>query len=121
MAELLIRDIDKVNDDPYLDVRCTKRGDVITVQEDGWPWGRKEVGNPIWRIIKLDAPLSECLQLLSQELPQSTTPDRMTRVRAFYFDLDAFDAGERNIKKLIVSKPRLSDPNVLGDDRRVIG
>lgn len=121
MAELLVRIIDKVNDDPYLDVHCTKRGDVIVVRPDGWAWGQKEINNPEWRIVKLQASVSECLQFLSPELPQSATPDRMVRKRAFMLDIDLLDAGEVKVEKLIVRKARMQDPNVFGDDKRVFG
>lgn len=121
MAELLVRIVDKTNDDPYLDVRCTKRGDVITVQPDGWAWGKEELANPEWRIVKIAASVAECLQFLSPELPQSATPDRMIRKRAFKFDLEKLDAGTTDLAELKVTKSRLVDPNVIGDDKRIIG
>lgn len=121
MAELLVRVVDKTNDDPYLDVRCTKRGDVIVVKPDGWAWGKQELANPDWRIVKIDASIEECLQLLAPELPQSVTPDRMTRKRAFKIDLDKLDAGVTDLAELKVTKNRLVDPGVIGEDKRVIG
>lgn len=121
MPELLVRVVDKVNSDPYLDALCTKRGDVIVVKPDGWAWGGKERDNSEWRIIKLDAPEAECLQFISAELPETATSNRMVRKRAFTFDIEAFDAGERRITKLLVRKPVLNDPKVFGPDKRVIG
>lgn len=53
MCEILIRVIDKTHPDPVEDVLCTKRGDVLAVQEDGWLWGTGDQSNPDWRIIKL--------------------------------------------------------------------
>lgn len=120
-AELAVRLVDKINEDPYLDVRCTKRGDVIVVVEQGWKWGKKELENPEWGFFYVPASVHECMQLLSPELPQTPTPDRMLRKRAFSFDIEAYEAGERDIKKLIVTKKRLEDPRVLGEDVRVIG
>jgi len=53
MCELLVRLVDKVNDDPELDLQCLKRGDVVTIQEDGWNWSERERTNPDWMIIKV--------------------------------------------------------------------
>lgn len=54
MAELLLRVVDKIN--PHCPIKnrlCTKRGDVIHVARDGWPWGSDETANPHWVIVKL--------------------------------------------------------------------
>lgn len=54
MAELLLRVVDKFN--PHCAIKnrkLTKRGDVIHVAPDGWGWGKEEIANPEWRIVKL--------------------------------------------------------------------
>jgi len=66
MCELLIRVIDKVNNDTRLNYQCTKRGDVIVVVEDGWNWTEKELKNPDWRIIKLPGVPVATLSYLTQ-------------------------------------------------------
>tara|TARA_R110000868_G_scaffold44119_3_gene147716 strand:- start:354 stop:764 length:411 start_codon:yes stop_codon:yes gene_type:complete len=53
MCELLIRVEDKTNSDPVLDRQSSKAGDIITVQEDGWAWGTKELDATHWMIVKL--------------------------------------------------------------------
>lgn len=53
MAEILLRVVDKTNDDKQLDAQCSKRGDVIVVMPDGWAWGREELKSDVWRIVKL--------------------------------------------------------------------
>lgn len=51
--EILLRVVDKINlDDPIKNNQCTKRGDVIVVVPDGHNWGKEELSNPDWRIIK---------------------------------------------------------------------
>lgn len=91
MSELLVRIVDKVNDaDPYLNAKCTKRGDVIVVVEDGWAWGGKEKANPEWRIVKLPkVTVSEAQAFLSPEpITDPAAPNRVKQRRAFRLNLD---------------------------------
>jgi hypothetical protein len=68
MAEFLVRVTDKVNSDFYRNTKCTKRGDVIVVQADGWEWGLKERTLPEYRIVKVvGMPLSEAQQWVEPE------------------------------------------------------
>jgi hypothetical protein len=53
MAEILLRIVDSVTDDPKMAERASKRGDVISVQRDGWPWGREELKSEFWRVVKM--------------------------------------------------------------------
>lgn len=94
MAELLLRVVDKSNpDDPYKDVKLTKRGDVIVVMPDGWAWGAEELSNPQWRILKWPAlSMSAASAFLSPEIdtaPQPVGDNPMLQRRGFSFDLDA--------------------------------
>ena len=129
MAEVLVRVVDKVSSDPYLDAQCTKRGDVIHVAPDGWSWGTKEIQNPDWRIVKLpNVSESDLAALLIPELhddPQN--PSRVLQRRAFKLDLDALqlDGGTSaatstvslvEVMAMKVRKARLSDPNVFEAD-----
>lgn len=70
MAELLLRVVDKpLSGDLKTDVMRTMRGDVITVQKDGWKWSPRELNNPAWRIIAFPgAPVSEFNGMLQREL-----------------------------------------------------
>lgn len=91
MAELLVRVVDKVNvESIYLDCGCTKRGDVIVVRPDGWAWGRCELNDPQYVVVRVpDMSLTEAEAL--------TTPDPgfgmrgaspTLHKRAFKWDLD---------------------------------
>ena len=134
MAELLVRVVDKVNADPYLNAKCTKRGDVIVVQPDGWPWGKDEQKNPAWRIVKVPGlSVIDASAFLGPEL--DTDPEQPSAVlqpRAFKLDLDHLpasiaavlaDAKRRNptarafmsaadLAALKLAKPALADPDI---------
>lgn len=137
MCELLVRIKDKTSDDPRKDAQLTKRGDVICVQPDGWPWGKEEVSAAFWRIVKIPGvSVGDFAHLLSEQLPQSQKPDEMLRRRAFRLDLDAIDAAhfaDDGAKKAAatldalgvlsasVEKARLHDPDKVGDTPAAIG
>jgi hypothetical protein len=89
MAEFLIRVHDKTNPNSiYEDVRCMKRGDVVVVCEDGWPWSQKELTAPYWRIVKVPGmPMEEAQALTTPELGDINV-NRMLRRRAFKLDVD---------------------------------
>lgn len=89
MPELLLRVIDKINsDDPHLDARMTKRGDVIVVCPDGHDWGKDELSAPYWRIISVAAmPMLEAQEFLAQESGDQRL-NRMLQKRIMKFDID---------------------------------
>lgn len=96
MAELLVRVVSKTHADFYVDVKQTKRGDVIVVAEDGHVWGVEELSNPDWRIFKVPhVTVSAASAFLSPEpatSPDDYGPDGFARAlqkRAIYLDLDA--------------------------------
>ena len=137
MCELLVRVKDKTSNDPRKDVRLTKRGDVIAVQPDGWPWGKEEVAATFWRIVKIPgAAVGDYAHLLVEQLPQSRELDEMLFRRAFHLDLDAIDVAyfaDDGVKKApavldaaavlgaSVEKERAADPAKIGEDPTVFG
>lgn len=64
------------------DIDHLKAGDVIACQPDGFEWGREEINNPAWRILRVELLPSEADALLSQapDVPgvKKTTPRRYT-------------------------------------------
>jgi hypothetical protein len=47
VAELLVKAVDHIHADPTINTRdCYKRGDIIGVAPNGWPWGAKELKAP---------------------------------------------------------------------------
>lgn len=135
MAEILVRIRDKeTHPDPYVDVKRSKRGDVIAVCPDGWKWTHIELTNPDWRIIKvigLDAAVAR--QLLAPESGDERV-DKMLRRRKYKLDVDFADlpkAGKDYLRddtriqpsitiskvmaqSLITLKPPPQDPAVIG-------
>lgn len=94
MVEMLIRVEDKRNlDDPEMDAKLTKRGDVIVVMPDGWNWGRAELSAPFWRIVRVPLTMDEANAMLGEQKDTDPlNPSRVLRRRAFKYDLDAIMA-----------------------------
>lgn len=93
MAEILLRVVDKTNPDKGLDALCTKRGDVISVYPDGVNWGRKQVNNPSYRIIKMPGvPVEALLDLVEPEYAVDGNGDRiLVRKRAKQLAIDKLE------------------------------
>lgn len=90
MAELLVRIVDKTHPDPVQDCRCTKRGHVIVVQPDGWPWGRLERTSDQWRIVEVPGVWVGVFAHLLVEEPETDIrqPNPHRQIRAFRLDVD---------------------------------
>lgn len=89
MAEMLVRLYDKyTGKDPVTLAKTTKRGDVIVVQDDGWPWSPAERKSPDWIIISVNMPLAKAQAMLA---PEQGDPIKnpLLQLRAFKVDLDA--------------------------------
>lgn len=142
--ELLVRIVDKPKSgDAVVDAQRTTAGDVIAAKPDGHFWGREEVANPEWRIIRVPGMgEAEADALLSGELPRAFAPNRMLRKRGVKLDVSQLDAlaggaimAERSAtqrgvaavvtREQIVAcrsvKTPLSDPNIVGPRKAVIG
>lgn len=137
MCEILLRVVDKVGTDPYNDAKLLKAGDVVCVQDDGWPWGREELKNPDWRIVKIPSlAVTTATSFLGPEFDiDPAHPSRVLRRRAFSIDLShgslptpfkswLADSTRASPTKTIAmngtqllslkkAKTRLTDPNVI--------
>jgi len=120
MAELLVRTVDKINEDFYLNLQCTKRGDVIVVCEDGWSWGKDELNSDQHAIIKLPGvAVDDVAHLLAPE-PQTDphNPSATLQKRLWKLDLDHPAAKAKQLDKdtllktLAKKKPSIKDPKV---------
>lgn len=90
MAEILLRVVDKVNPDLYLNAGLLHQYDVVTIQDDFWEWSTEERTSPDWVIIK--APLStieELASFLQPELPPLDNPTKPCWRRLYYLNPDA--------------------------------
>lgn len=94
IVELLMQHTNKVNPDAYRDPGCEKRGDVITIQREGWGWTQTELNNPDWRIIKLNLPVNVILSLLAPE--EGEFAHRIARKRKYDIDVSAIPVGVQN-------------------------
>lgn len=125
MCELAVMIVDRSVDDPYVDVKAYKTGDVITIQEDGWPWSAAELTNPDWRIVHLpNVSVSQAMAFVSAE-PETDpqNPSRMLQRRGHRLDLTSLtlNANVRttlslNFGQLMARKVKRAerqDPNVI--------
>jgi len=125
MAELLVRNIDKINpNSAELNMQCFKRGDVIVVQEDGWGWSPAELAGSPWTVIKFpDGSVSAANSYLPPAYAAGPDDPRIILPRAFYFDLDlpgvspgtgevVFAGGDAEMLSYKVEKGVVANPNV---------
>jgi hypothetical protein len=145
MAELLIRVVDKINDDVYKNAQCTKRGDVIVAQADGWQWGRVELSDPRYRIVRIPTLTVDEARAFTAPEPHTGPgkPSPTLQKRAFKFDVDhhtipadfaawladdsrAVPIHEASLHRdhahaLVSRRPPIQDPAVIGTDNKEIG
>jgi len=145
MAELLVVVESTIHpEDFYANCCLPKRGDVIDVKEDGARWGKSELGDPRWRIVRIPGiGVSEAKAWLSREPDIGLVRSRTLQYRAFKLDVDALaekDAdfaafldgkdAERvceaklslvDIRAAKVRRPRIEDPSIIGDNPHIIG
>lgn len=100
--------------DVYEDVQRTKRGDIITVQPDGWEWSREEQTAPYWRILKVPTLTKQEAELYDKDEHQV----RVAKDGANQFDKPA--TSQRRGYNFDLDSPLLSAELVqyLADDRR---
>jgi hypothetical protein len=126
MSELLVRIVDKINPDFYLNTKCTKRGDVIVVRPDGWAWGSEELTNPQWTILRLpNVPLTEAEALLGPEKNADPShPSHTLQRRTSHLDLDHLPANLdtlplQTFQALKLRKQPVVDPAVFGEAHNI--
>jgi len=125
MAELLVRNIDKVTTTSFeLNTQCLKRGDVVVVQEDGWHWSPKELAGDPWTVVKFPGgTVSAANSYLTSVYSSGPDDDRIILPRAYYFDLDqagvspaagevTFAGGDAVMLSYKVEKGVVVNPNV---------
>lgn len=116
MAELLVFTTDTVGDDVYKNAKLPKRGDVITIQKDGWPWADGELKEPRFLILKLPGvAVSDLSSLISHEVSAAPSndpgalqwihPTNTLQYRGFHLDLDSLQVAYPNIVAPVVSQP----------------
>lgn len=91
MCEIAVVVVDTINPDFYLNCKRYKAGDVIDVLPDGWKWGKEELSNPKWRILKFPGiPVEAFSQFLTPQLPSDPkNPSKTLLKRAVSFNYSA--------------------------------
>lgn len=129
MCELLIRTQDKAAlDTPDAQASVSQRGDVITIQSDGWKWSEAELRSPFWTILKMPGVDATSVSAFVQPEPGDPKLNPYLRRRMFKLDLDAlghkadpatrldlkasFDLTTTLAQK--VQRPSVADPDVIG-------
>lgn len=98
--ELLIRVVHKVPSDHPSHHLLTQAGDVIAFHQDGDDWGREELRNQEWRIVRVPGLTEvEAEGLIGQEVPIGPAQQQVLRKRHLSLDLG----------KLKVLSPALCD------------
>lgn len=127
MCEILVMMEDRIGDNFHADTKLFKRGDVLCVFADGWNWGREELTNPLFRIIKLPKlSVSAGHILVATEQPTDPYHDkRLLRQRMYTLDLahpllDG-ELADHQIHDVIAAKIPVSDPNRIGLPTHEIG
>lgn len=117
MAEMLVRVVDRSNNDPLLDARLTKRGDVIAICDDGHAWSALERSGTPWIIVRVPgATVADLSAFVAEEPQNAANPHRLLRVRAFSFNLAAHQGASMTLQQALAlksPKPPLPDPAVL--------
>jgi len=122
---MLVRLVDKVNEaDAALNAQLTKRGDVISIQVDGFAWSDHERNSGTWTIVKVPGvPIDDLSAYLVPEpfnpmVDQHKLPQR----RAFKFDIDRYQLLPAAAQAALIraqalafkiTKPIVPNPNVL--------
>jgi hypothetical protein len=94
MCELLVRIEDKSSDpDPVRDRMLSKKGHVIDIRPDGWPWTQAELTNPAWRVGSVPGVTPEDYVKFAGAVVDRG-PLAMVQIarKAFYLDVDQLAA-----------------------------
>lgn len=117
MAQMLVRVVDKIHADPYLNAGATKAGDVIEIVPDEHVFSELEKTAPHWTIVSVPGVDPELLDAFKAPEPGVSAENRMLQKRAFALDLDMLAAAAAPLTLAAVlaakvRKPALEDPNV---------
>lgn len=113
MAEILVFTKDIIGDDVYKNAKLPKRGFVIDVEPDGWPWGKEELSNAKLRILKFPG--------VDPSLFQSfMMPEMPTQPNINWYDIS--NTLQMRQYKLDIDHPSLSPTirSLVADDTRSV-
>src|SRR4051812_11399586 len=118
MCELLVMTRD-ASDHPA----ALKQGDVVTVQEDGWVWGKEEENEDRgWVILK--APSVSVSEASVFTTPGRADEGQIAPARAFGLEWSKLEVMEiftrRSLESAKLRRESVDDPRVIGGNPRVI-
>ena len=95
MAEILIMNRDNTHQDPTKnETSCWKKGDIVFIADDNHPWGKEELNEEIFKIIKIPGSITAMIRMFRQPwITQKDTADEMLLRRSLWrydFDNDRF-------------------------------
>lgn len=83
MCELILRVVDKPAPAAFDRPMVAQAGDVVVVVPDGHQWGREEISNPEWRIVRLPGVAESALADLMEARPHAIDLTRTIAARHF--------------------------------------
>lgn len=129
MPEILVQLVDE-HPDPLLqnahswDLQMPKRGDVLTVHEYAGQWGKfftdnQEEGR--WIIVSVACTVAQAVQWMTSQMKlnddgsESSTDTLLFRDRGLYVSVLRPDMTYEQLQAITFFKPKIDDPDVLGD------
>lgn len=96
MAEFLIKATSNTNPNPLKDSRgCYKRGDIVDVRPDGWPWGNEE-RLPRFVVVKIPGLDPDTVMKFMDSQTDSVAIENPTMIKRRLWNLLIDDAGIPN-------------------------
>lgn len=115
MARMQIRKEDKVSDDPHLHAQLSKRGECISLVDDGHEFSPSE--HALYAIVDVPGVNQELLTAFVTADVRDHRPHRLLRRRGFRFDLDHWNGKPLTLDEALALKVRhepIFNPDVLG-------
>ncbi len=115
MARMVIRQEDRISDDPRKHAQLSKRGDCIVIVDDAHEFSSDE--HAIYAIVEVPGASLDDLSAFYIPDVQDHRKYRLLRRKAFKFDLDRWHRGPLLLAEALALKVRhepLFDPDVIG-------
>ncbi len=85
--QLVVRIVDHIHEDPFVDIQHTKRGDVVEAFPDDWTPAKEEAANPHWVIFKVPGLSEREARAMEMQESGERRVNPMLHIRGFALDL----------------------------------